>query len=217
MRLLPLFLLLLPLSGCAFIGELQVTQGSGKAQTESRPVGDFNDLEISGAVHVDLTIGSSPSLEITTDDNLLPQIKTELSDGKLKIYSEGGYSTKIGVKVKATTKSLAKLQGSGATHANISGIQGKEFDTHLSGASQATVSGKVDQLTLDASGASHLKADDLAAKTAHVDLSGASHAEVQATESIKVTASGASSLTYSGNPANIEKSTSGASHVNAKK
>jgi len=216
MRLLPVLLLLLPSSGCALLSEIQSVQGSGNAQTESRQVSDFQELEISGAVHVDLTIGSAASLEITTDDNLLPLIKTELNDGKLKIYSEGGYSTKLGVKIKATTKSLAKFQGSGATHATINGIQGKDFEARLSGASQSALNGRVDQVTLDASGASHVKAFDLTAKTVHADVSGASQAQVQATESLKVSASGASSLTYAGNPANVEKSSSGASHVKPK-
>src|SRR5205809_215116 len=94
-------------SGCSSIlGLTQVTQGSGKAQTESREVTDFQELEISGAVHVDLSIGSAPSLEITTDDNLLSLIKTDINDGRLKIYNEEGYSSKVGVKIKVTTKSL---------------------------------------------------------------------------------------------------------------
>jgi hypothetical protein len=51
---------------------------------------------------------------------------------------------------------------------------------------------------------------------AAVDVSGASHVTVNATEEIKAEASGASKVSYVGEPKNVIKNTSGASSVKQK-
>src|SRR4029079_18153464 len=123
--------------------------------------------------------------------NLLPLIKTELKDGHLRIYSEESYSTKIGVKIKASTQSLSLLSGSGATNSTIAGIQGPQLEVRLSGASRAVLSGQADNVVIDLSGASQAKTTQLQAKEMKAELTGASQAEVQVAQALKVNASGA--------------------------
>jgi hypothetical protein len=61
-----------------------------------------------------------------------------------------------------------------------------------------------------------LDAEGLKAENANVDGSGASNASVNVIGDLKADLSGASKVTYTGNPRNLEKSTSGASSVKGK-
>ena len=80
-----------------------------------------------------------------------------------------------------------------------------------SGASKITSEGQTRNLTVEMSGASNFDGEKLKAEKVSVDESGASKATVSVENYLKADLSGASKVVYYGNPANIEKKTSGAS------
>jgi len=211
------------LTGCGFDpgfihGHLSETiKGSGVAKTEVRPLADFTQIDVGGASTMELTVGPATTFEITADDNILPTIKTEVADGKLKITNEKSTSSNIGVMIKASTPKLKGFRGGGAITAKVSGVKAADFRLELSGASNCTIAGSADQLNVDCSGASKVNAGDLVAKSVKADASGASHVTVHAAETLSADASGASSIRYTGNPTNIKKSNSGASSVGPSK
>jgi hypothetical protein len=86
----------------------------------------------------------------------------------------------------------------------------------MSGASKVELNGEANNLTIDSSGASKINAENLKVANAAIDVSGASHVTVNATEEIKAEASGASKVSYLGEPKNVIKNTSGASSVKQK-
>ena len=65
-------------------------------------------------------------------------------------------------------------------------------------------------------GASELAADSLQTKTAEISTTGAGDAEIAVAETLKVVITGAGKVTYSGNPATIEKHISGAGSIRHK-
>jgi len=71
-----------------------------------------------------------------------------------------------------------------------------------------------DYLHADISGASLLSAFDFPVRAADLNLSGASNARVTVSDHLKVTASGASSVLYRGNPV-VDKTVSGESSVHS--
>jgi hypothetical protein len=83
----------------------------------------------------------------------------------------------------------------------------------LSGATKVEMAGRVLKLSVGLSGASHVILNNLVARDVDVDASGASHVELNVQKSLRVDASGASKITYRGNPLNISKDLSGASTV----
>ena len=113
-------LLLALAAGCHFDPPIK---GSGVSKTETRTVAGFTEVEVSGTVHLELTVGPAASLEVTTDDNILPIVVTEVSGGRLKISMRGNSTTSLGVNVKATTPTLSAFEGSGATSSTLSGIR----------------------------------------------------------------------------------------------
>src|SRR5579885_2595681 len=59
-------------------------KGDGVIKTESRPISEFSAVDISGGYEITWSSGK-PSLSISTDENLLPLIRTEVSGGTLQI------------------------------------------------------------------------------------------------------------------------------------
>jgi hypothetical protein len=218
-RLVMALLLLLDLTlvtGCSFQNGGPAVLGSGVAKTEKRALGAFKSIDVSGAIDIEVAIGKERSLEATADDNLLPLLVTDVQGDKLKVYTTGSTSSNIGVKVKVCAPELKSLSGSGANRLSIAGLKGKSFMLTVSGASRATLAGTLDHVDIDCSGASHVDAGKLEVQTAKVSVSGASSADVDVARSLDASASGASTINYSGSATEVKNNVSGASRVNKK-
>jgi hypothetical protein len=189
-------------------------QGSGKIITEKRALSGFSAIEAGGAIDVDVTQSDSYSVEVTTDDNIMPTIITKVEGETLTIEREdhelfNGGST---VHVKISLPKLSALELSGASRGVASNIKSDKLSLEVSGASKLLISGTVSELHSEVSGASKLEAKGLIADNADVECHGASKAHIHANTSLKIAAGGASQVVYSGTPKVIEES-SGASSI----
>lgn len=198
-------------SGCTAV--FQSTPGSGVAATETRTVEDFHAIQCSGTSNVFVTVGGEQSVSVTFDDNLLEIVRTEVSDGKLRISTDGNYSSSIGMKVEISVPSLDEVIASGVSEINVDNASSPKFNVTVSGVGKAKIVGEVDQLDVSASGTSSAKLADLKAKLVTVDTSGTSGAEVFATDSVDADASGTSNISVFGNPTSFEKDTSGVANI----
>jgi hypothetical protein len=68
----------------------QMVRGSGTAGAEDRNVSNISGVELRTPGTLDITIGSSESLRIEADDNLLQYILTDVSGGRLVIKTRPG-------------------------------------------------------------------------------------------------------------------------------
>ncbi len=204
--------------GCGLGGikNLSVVQGSGNAKTETRKADGFKSVDASGAVNVEIVVQKGFSVSVEADDNLLENIKTEVNGDTLKIYSEDSISPKTRVNVKISMPEIIGLELSGASNANVSGVNSDLIELKASGASKVKIDGQVIKLRADASGASKIDAEGLKVEDANVDASGASSATIMATEEVDLDASGASKITYVGEPKRIKQNASGASSITKK-
>ncbi|CAN5304140.1 head GIN domain-containing protein [soil metagenome] len=190
--------------------------GSGNVISEKREITDFKSVDVGGAIQVEITAQKEFSVEVQADDNLLPLIKTEVRNGVLRIESEKRINTKNPIIVKISAPNIENLDVSGASKVNLTNLSNENLQIHSSGASKIEISGTTVNFTIDVSGASRIYAENLKAENVSVDASGASNVSVFAQNELKADASGASSISYSGNPTNLEKKTSGASNVKQK-
>lgn len=189
------------------------TKGSGNVVTQTREVRDFNGVDVSGVFQVEITAQKDFAVEIEADDNLISLIKTEVRDGVLHIETDGRISSANDLKVRVSAPDINDIDASGVAKVTASGIQNEQLQVHTSGASKIKLSGETADLSIEVSGASHIEALDLKAEKADVDASGASSVSVFAASELKTDASGASKITFSGSPKNVEKKTSGASSI----
>lgn len=191
-------------------------RGSGNIKTEKREVSGFKGIDASSAFTLEVTVGKEFSVEVETDDNLLQFVKTEVSDGVLHLKLEKnniwGKNRHI---ARVTMPQLESLELSGAVRATVAGVKSENLKISASGASRLDISGETQKLDVDLSGASRVEAAKLNSQRAAIDVSGASRANVFVTESLNAEASGASRVSYAGNPKEVKENESGASRISA--
>lgn len=191
-------------------------KGSGNVQTEKRSVADFNAIEAGGIFDVEVVAQKEFSVEVEADDNLLQFIKTEVEGETLRLSTEKSISTKSRIRVRISAPNIENLKVSGASKLSLTNLKNDSLKVDASGASKIKVDGETGNLEVELSGASRLDAENLKSENVNVDGSGASRASVNVAGDLKADLSGASKVTYTGNPRNLEKSTSGASSVRGK-
>jgi Putative auto-transporter adhesin, head GIN domain len=198
-------------SGCRWPG----IQGNGKIKTDERAVSAFANIDVRGAFEIEWQNGA-PSLQITTDENLLPYINSGVSGDTLRLRTREQIrpSHNIKVVISSSTRTGAKI--SGAVKMAVKQLNGPRFALESSGASRVSLDGNVDQLLADMTGASKLAATGLQTKTAEISTTGAGDADVAVTETLKVAITGAGKVMYTGNPPTIEKHITGAGTVRHK-
>jgi hypothetical protein len=186
--------------------------GSGVSKTESRDVNDFQKVDVSGALNVEVIANQDFSVTVEADDNLLDKVITEVDGDTLKVYSKGWLSPKTKINVKISMPNLDVIEISGASNVTATDIINEDLSIDLSGASKLKIDGKSTNATFDVSGASKFDGENLQIENANIDNSGASSVLVSVTKTLTADASGASKVTYIGDPS-VEKSVSGAAKV----
>jgi hypothetical protein len=198
-RLLVMFLLVAPLAaGCGFHHSEVV--GSGQRQREKRDVAAFTSISTEGAYQIEVVSQQALSLELESDDNILPLISTDVSNGVLRIKSKRGYSVNRPIVVKIGTPNIEAISVSGAGSFAVTGLKNDKFEIDSSGAPSITVSGETGTLNIEANGAGKIDAHKLRASNGTVEANGVAKVEVNASEQLNVTVSGPASVIYSGDP-----------------
>jgi hypothetical protein len=213
--------------------------GSGDVQTETRDTGAFESIfiEYPGAVII-VQQGDNETVEIEADDNLLPQLSTEVVSSTLTIKSmETDWKAMVNpsqpVRISITAAELneivlsapvgdlvvnglqaetLKLVLSGGAQIKLNGIQVDLLDSDLSGAGDIQASGAADEIKLILSGLGNFNAADLMSNKATIELSGMGNATVQVEKELVATITGAGSIEYIGNP-NVEQAVTGAGSI----
>jgi len=193
--------------GCRWVG----IRGNGDIQTDDRTVSAFTEIDAGGAFEIEWRNGS-PALQITTDENLLSHIKSDVSGDTLLLRTNDQIWPTHGIKVviSSPTRIAARIRGAVKLTANR--LTGPKFALEASGASRVSLDGKIDELLADMTGASELEASGLQTKIAEISTTGAADAEIAVAEKLKVAITGAGKVSYSGNPA-VEKHITGAGSV----
>ena len=199
--------------GCVMQNGKEIQEGD--RVTKSYEVSNFNKLDVSHAFDVEIKIGKEASMKITAGENIHPYIKVENKENSLIL----GLKENINVghiKVELTVEKLNSIDASGACKIFVEGISSESFELDMSGACTGELSGEVKKLEVDLSGATNLDARGLIAEIVEIDISGASNAKVYASKKLEAEASGASNISFYGNPEKVETDVSGASNIKSK-
>ncbi len=196
--------------GCnVFVG----TPGSGISATETRVVDEFHAIAASGSGDVNVTVGGDQSVSVTVDDNIIEMVRTETVNGTLKIWTEGSYSSSLGLKVDVTVPSLDGITVSGTSDVVASGVDSPKFSLSVSGTGDAKITGVTEDLDVSISGTGDADLRELISQTARVRTSGTGDAKIYASESVDAKASGTSDIEVYGNPTTVKKSESGVADI----
>jgi hypothetical protein len=188
-------------------------QGSGVAKTEQREPGQFEKVRIDGMADVNIQIGEPASLAVTTDDNLMEIITTEVDCGTLVIGSKQSHSSKIGVKVTITVPELSGVEINGAGDIKVTGVNAEKFSAIIRGSGDIEVAGTTKELTAEIKGSGDLKLGNLVAGNASVSVAGSGDGTVNVSDQLSVSVAGSGDIRYKGSPKNVQKSIAGSGSV----
>lgn len=220
--LIPIFILLAFFFGaCGMNVNLSIDQGSGNVITQSREVGGFDRVVLSGIGDVTLTQGSREALTIEAEDNIIPHIKTEVKDKTLQIsFDNKAIIPTKPVKFNLTMRDIHSLETKGVSNIDAASIQTDRLELgisgtgninlpkisadsvmiNVSGAGNLTTGGKTGSQQVSLSGAGNYNGQDLQSKTAEVTITGLGRVVVWATDALDVTISGTGGVDYYGSP-----------------
>lgn len=189
------------------------TQGDGPVVERSRDVGAFSGIDAGGGVQVHVTIGATTSLVVHAQANIQDKVATEVrSDGTLRIEATEDFVVADPVVIDLTTPTLTAISLSGGAAVELDGLEADALEVSLSGGARATISGAATALTISGRGGSTASLGELASETIAVSLDGGATAEVDASGSVRGSASGGAKLRVSGE-ATVEVETSGGAEV----
>ena len=230
--LFPLVLVLF--SSCREIFAKRI-RGNGNIVTQSRELGNFNSVHVSGNIDVYASQDSSFSVKVETDENLQQYIEVINDGGVLRIHEKEGTNPKSRkpIKVYVSSSTFKNFEASGACdiysmdqitatdviefHASGSckitmDVNAPKINTHVTGACDVIFKGETKDFSVEGSGSTDIRCFELKADNVNVDLSGSGDAEVYAESTLKGSVSGSADIRYKGN-ARPDISTSGAASI----
>lgn len=215
----------------SFFSCLYGIRGNGKVVKSERQATNFKAITVSSGIDLILKQDSMEKVMVEADENLQKIIKTEVSNGKLKIYTAEHISWSSAMRVYVTLKSINSLGASSGADVKSestltlstlkidasSGADMKlalscnELQAESSSGSDITISGKAAKLNIESSSGSDVKADKLISETCSVRASSGSDVRVSVSKRIEAHASSGADISVNGNPAerDIEKSSGG--------
>lgn len=206
-------------SGSNFSGSC--VRGSGQVVSATRPVSDFSAIHLNAIGALIVQQGATEALTITTDNNVLPLLISDVRNGQLildidpaaclRSASELAYQVTVNdlsaVRISGvgevwlqqinTEQLLIEVTGTGAV--TTSG-QVEQLLIEISGAGKVTAFGQADQLDVDISGIGSLRGEDLESANAQIEISGSGSATVNARDTLTIEISGLGSVDYLGMP-----------------
>jgi len=206
-------------------------KGNGKVLKTERQVGMFESISASAGIEVILLQDSVVKVEVEADENLQDNIKTEVSNGELKIYPEKQIRSSKAKKVFVTFKTIHSLEASSGSDIkskselklsslDLSASSGANIDLSLvvnnlnvegNSGGDIDLSGLADNLSVDGSSGVNIKASDLQSKICNAGASSGATLKIDVSENIIAKASSGGNIRVTGNPKdrNIEKSSGG--------
>jgi hypothetical protein len=190
------------------------TTGSGTAASESRPVSGFSAVELAGVGTVVVEPGTTESVSVEADDNILPLLTSDVAGDTLVLGTEPGstLSPRTPITYRVTVTDLSGLLVSGSGDITAGGASGPTFEVAISGSGTITADGTTDRLSVDISGSGDFAGGSLTARDVDVTVSGSGSALVHASATLHASISGSGDVRYLGEPA-VTKDVSGSGEV----
>ncbi len=180
--------------------EGKTTQGSGQSATQERTVGGFDKIQLSSQFEVVLRQGAKPSLTLECDDNLLPLIQTEVSNGTLSVYSNVQMRSKSKILVTITFSDLKVLSMGGSGKVEMDDAKLEQLVVNQGGSVGVVLQNlNVNRLVMNAGGSSNIRIDSLQAQQVVLNLGGSARINATGkTKDLSVNVGGSGSVRANG-------------------
>jgi hypothetical protein len=189
----------------------------GPPVTQSRSVGSFDRLDVSGALDVTVVQGARTGVTVRGRKDVLGRVDTDVVDGTLHIgvHDRGiviGSDPLDSVRVTVTAPRLGDVKVSGQADIDLGDVRADTLRFAVSGTGDLRARGRVDALDVQIHGAADANLGDLEARTARVEIHGAADIRLDVSDRLDVEIHGAGDVSYPGDP-EVTKRINGAGDV----
>jgi cell division septal protein FtsQ len=175
--------------------------GNGQSKSVERTLPAFEEISVEGEIEVVLIKGTTKSVIVTTDDNLVGYVKTEVEGDRLNVFVECECQMipTQPVVVQIPTEGLDYVQANDRTKVSAGSITIKDIEIELNDDAQLTLkdidaehleviatnsskvemSGKSQEISIQTEDDATLDARNLVTQDAEVDSSGDSNVSLQ--------------------------------------
>jgi hypothetical protein len=225
------------LSACR-IPFVDVVRGSGDMVTETRQVSPFSALTLNGAGRLIVVQGSSESLEIEAEDNIIGELTSDVNGDTLilgfqsrpwrkqllptrsinyyltvKDLSEITFNGAGDFEIESLSTDTLNVVINGAGQIKIENLAAEDLSINISGTAAIDVSGQVTTQMISIEGAGNYQAEDLLAQFTEIKIAGLGNATVWTSETLDIVIDGGGSVNYYGSP-NITQEINGLGDIN---
>lgn len=232
-RILFFFGLAISLAAC----DGEQVRGSGNIITETRDVGTFTGVQLSGSMDVYLKRSDNHTVEVEGDDNIVELVETYVDNGKLRIKYKDHFSIRthrdVIVRVGLPELTEAVVTGSGdmkgeslfsadeQVKVQVTGsgdieleLDAPEVKAGVSGSGDIKLSGTTRDIDCSTTGSGTIKATDLKAENAKARTTGSGNISVYASMKIDAGITGSGNIRYKGG-GTVSSKVSGSGSVSA--
>ncbi len=173
-----------------------------------------------------VTVSNIEALSVSGSGDLVGDGKFSTNDLELKVSGSGSIDVEAEVKgqleadvsgsgdltIKGACQSVeSAVSGSGKV--NVTATVSGKVEVSVSGSGKVVASGTAQQIKATISGSGKVVAADLEVSKCEVRISGSGDVEINVKEALDANISGSGSVTYKGNPSQVNSHSSGSGHV----
>ena len=220
---------LLLATSCGFFAD------AGPQKTEDRAIQGVTAVRLLTTGDLHITVGQAEALTVTAGANLLVGLTTQVIDGTLILdrKSRSVDTGEISYALTVPPMTSVELEGTGSidgigvlagdAQVNASGSGSMSLTAldltnvvvDLSGSGDVELSGTARSSHVTLSGSGYYNGSQLATTDTDIGISGSGDASVSVTGRLGASVSGSGSVTYTGNPASVDRDTSGSGDITA--
>jgi len=173
-----------------------------------------------------VTVSNIEGVSVSGSGDVVGTGKFSTGDLELKVSGSGSLDIEADAKgeVTADVSGSGDLNMKGSCQSFDSGVSGSgkvnvtatiagKADVSVSGSGKVTASGKAQQIKATISGSGKVLAADLEVSKCEVRISGSGDVEINVKDALDANISGSGSVTYKGNPSQVNSHASGSGHV----
>lgn len=163
------------------IGRWETVRGSGTVTEENRDPGNFSSIRLSMEGTLHLSMGSSISLQVEAEDNLLEYIETNVMGGRLVIETRQGINlqpTKP-IHYSLTVPELNAIEITSSGDVEAGDLQSDSFSVEISSSGDVSIRNLVvDSVSVRISSSGDVSITNLAAESISVMISSSGNLEI---------------------------------------
>ncbi len=200
-------------------------KGNGNIERSERDLNGFDGLKSCCSMEISVRLGQTYGLVVEADENILPYVITEVSQGMLSMRIQQGVNLTPSqrIKVFVSMPSLQNLEASSSSRTMVEGIcksdqlridisssakvdlhfEGRELLVEGSSSGRLELRGQAEQSRIAVSSSCQVVGNDFTSRKLRVDGSSSSRVELAVTEELRAEVSSSAKVIYSGNPTKV--------------